>query len=191
MVRAALSLFLLALPVQAQDDPAAKKAADEFKAKAKESKSLPEKAKLILDLAELKPRDKDAAKASAAPPPPKPRPEGKDGLLFTVRARFDGKGPNRGTSRDRVELTADEWKSFLPKEKAEVGQSWPVPEATITVLLKDGGKRVLEVGGTVGGTDDKQRYARVVDKGRSDVFVLSEADTARFIRDRAVYVPKK
>lgn len=65
------------------------------------------------------------------------------------------------------------------------------PEATVTVALKDGSKRVLEVGGVVGGTGDKQRYARVVDKGRSDVFVLSAADTARVTRDRAAYVPKK
>jgi hypothetical protein len=49
--------------VSAQDDPAAKKAADEFKAKVKESKSYPEKARLILDLAEVKPRDKAYAKA--------------------------------------------------------------------------------------------------------------------------------
>jgi hypothetical protein len=43
----------------------------------------------------------------------------------------------------------------------------------------------------VGGTDNKQRYARVVDPARSDVFVLSAADTARLMRDRAVYVQKK
>ncbi len=65
------------------------------------------------------------------------------------------------------------------------------PEVTIAVTTKDGPRRVLEIGGPVGGTDDKQRYARVVDKGRSDVFVLSAADTARFTRDRAVYVQKK
>ncbi len=65
------------------------------------------------------------------------------------------------------------------------------PEATIAVTLKDGSKRVLAVGGVVGGTGDKQRYARVVDPTRSDVFVLSAADTARFTRDRAVFVPKK
>jgi hypothetical protein len=65
------------------------------------------------------------------------------------------------------------------------------PDATITVTFKDGSKKVLAIGGTVGGTDDKQRYARIVDAARSDVFVLSAADTARFTRDRAVFVPKK
>jgi hypothetical protein len=65
------------------------------------------------------------------------------------------------------------------------------PEAVISVALRDGGTRVLAVGGPVGGTDNKQRYARVVDKGRSDVFILSAADTARFTRDRAAYVQKK
>jgi hypothetical protein len=63
LVRAALSFFLFALPVSAQDDPAAKKAADDFKAKIKDTKSFPEKAKLIFDLAELQPRDKAYAKA--------------------------------------------------------------------------------------------------------------------------------
>ena len=65
------------------------------------------------------------------------------------------------------------------------------PEATIIVTLMDGTTRVLAVGGAVGGTGDKQRYARVVDKGRTDVFVLSAADTERFTRDRAVYMQKK
>jgi hypothetical protein len=64
------------------------------------------------------------------------------------------------------------------------------PEVKVTVLTKDG-VRVLEVGGVVGGTDGKQRYARVVDKGRSDVFVLSAADTERLTRDRATFVQKK
>lgn len=65
------------------------------------------------------------------------------------------------------------------------------PEATLAVTFKDGSKRVLAVGGVVGGTGDKQRYARVVDAARTDVFVLSAADTARLTRDRAVYVQKK
>ncbi len=65
------------------------------------------------------------------------------------------------------------------------------PEVALTVTFKDGSKRVLEVGGVVGGTNDKQRYARVVDKNRTDVFVLSAADTARLTRDRATYIQKK
>ncbi len=65
------------------------------------------------------------------------------------------------------------------------------PEAQITVFFKDGSKRVLAVGGAVGGTDGKQRYARVVDPARTEVFVLSAADSARFLRDRAVFVPRK
>ena len=64
------------------------------------------------------------------------------------------------------------------------------PEVTLTVTLKDGSKRVLAVGGGVG-ADTRQRYARVADAARSDVFVLSAADTARLTRDRGVYVQKK
>jgi hypothetical protein len=65
------------------------------------------------------------------------------------------------------------------------------PEVTIAVTFKDGSKRVLAVGGVVGGTGEKQRYARVVDPARTDVFVLSAADTERFTRGRGVYVQKK
>ena len=64
------------------------------------------------------------------------------------------------------------------------------PEATLTVVSA-GTKHVLEVGGVVGGTNGKQRYARVVDKGRSDVFILAPNDTTRLIRPRADYRMKK
>jgi hypothetical protein len=64
------------------------------------------------------------------------------------------------------------------------------PEVTLTVTA-GAARRVLEIGGTVGGTDGKQRYARVVDKDRSDVFVLTPADTTRLTRDRAAYLMKK
>ncbi len=65
------------------------------------------------------------------------------------------------------------------------------PEVTLTATQQGGAKRVLEIGGTVGGTDGKQRYARVFDKDRTDVFILSEADTMRLTRDRAAYLMKK
>lgn len=45
------------------------------------------------------------------------------------------------------------------------------------------GKRVLQVGLQVG--DSKRYYAHVVDDKRNDVFVLSEADAARIVRDLA------
>jgi hypothetical protein len=64
------------------------------------------------------------------------------------------------------------------------------PEITLTVMAGPT-KRVLEIGGTVGGTDGKQRYARVADKDRTDVFVLTEADTTRLTRDRGAYLVKK
>jgi len=65
------------------------------------------------------------------------------------------------------------------------------PEATITVTGRMGEKGVLEIGGIVGGTDGKQRYARIDDKDRTEVFVLSAADTARLTRERALYTLKK
>jgi hypothetical protein len=65
------------------------------------------------------------------------------------------------------------------------------PEEKITVISQGGMKKVLEIGAVVGGTDGKQRYARVLDKDRTDVFVLTAADTTRLTRDRAIYVLKK
>jgi hypothetical protein len=65
------------------------------------------------------------------------------------------------------------------------------PEARLTVVAPGVPKRVLEIGATVGGTEGKQRYARVVDKERSDVFVLTAEDTLRLMRDRSAYSLKK
>jgi hypothetical protein len=65
------------------------------------------------------------------------------------------------------------------------------PEEVITVTAQNGQKQVLQIGGVVGGTDGKQRYARLADPSRTDVFVLSAADTLRLTRDRAEYGLKK
>jgi len=64
------------------------------------------------------------------------------------------------------------------------------PEYLLTVMSA-GTRHTLEIGGVVGGTDGKERYACVTDKNRSDVFVLSAADTARFTHDRTAFVKKK
>ena len=64
------------------------------------------------------------------------------------------------------------------------------PERTLTVASAPGA-RVLEIGAAVGGTDGKQRYARVAEKDRTDVFILSPADTTRLMRDRGAYLLKK
>ncbi len=65
------------------------------------------------------------------------------------------------------------------------------PVLSIEIRTRDG-KRTLEIGRTEG--DSKRYYARVPDKGRSDVFLISEADGARLVRDLAAFtekVPKK
>ena len=65
------------------------------------------------------------------------------------------------------------------------------PEVVITVTQRDGMKKVLHLGGAVGGVEGKQVYAKVADPTRTDVFVLGEADTARMTRERAAYLEKK
>ena len=65
------------------------------------------------------------------------------------------------------------------------------PEATLTITSA-GAKHVLEIGGTVGGSDGKQRYASGRGQDRSDVFVLS-ADRTRALHSRphCLYLMKK
>jgi hypothetical protein len=58
------------------------------------------------------------------------------------------------------------------------------PELVLEVATRTG-KRTLQIGAVVGGT--KQRYARVPDPDRSDVFVLEEADVAKIMRDAAAF----
>jgi hypothetical protein len=85
----------------------------------------------VIAAEKLAPRD-----AEAVAPPARPRPAAKDGRLFTVRSRFDDKGTNRGTSRDLVELTREEWGAFLPPDGARLGQRWTVAAATSEKLLR-------------------------------------------------------
>src|SRR5262249_41244734 len=47
------------------------------------------------------------------------------------------------------------------------------------------GKRVLELGRPEG--ESRRRYARVPDKNRPGVFVISDADAERLVRDRAAF----
>jgi hypothetical protein len=83
----------------------------------------------------LKPRDPAAARAGAARPAPPVSARTPNGMLLHVWTRGDT-GPNRGTSHDRVELTAAEWSALVPAGKARVGASWPVPAKQLDKLLR-------------------------------------------------------
>lgn len=61
------------------------------------------------------------------------------------------------------------------------------PSRVIVIGQPNGESKTLHLGGEVGGTNGKQVYAKVADPTRTDVFVLSEADTAKLVRDRAGY----
>jgi hypothetical protein len=84
--------------------------------------------KKIVEERRLRDRDLAAVKASTAPPPSPVRPRTEDGLLLHFWTRFDGRGANRGVSQDRVELTAAEWRTFVPAADSRPGTSWAVPE---------------------------------------------------------------
>jgi len=57
----------------------------------------------------------------------------------------------------------------------------------IDVQTRDG-KRTVQIGRTEG--ESKRYYARVPAKDRSDVFVISEADGARIVRDLSAFTEK-
>jgi hypothetical protein len=64
------------------------------------------------------------------------------------------------------------------------------PSRVIVVTQQTGEAKTLHLGGEVGGTNGKQVYAKVDDPARTDVFVLSEADTAKLTRDKSGYGKK-
>jgi hypothetical protein len=91
--------------------------------------------KIIADQ-KLKPRSEEAIRASAAKERDlKPKTEG--GRFVHVWARLDT-GANRGLSNDHVELTAAEWKAFLPPADAKPGTSWQIPEKVAHKLFQYG-----------------------------------------------------
>ncbi|HTU17742.1 MAG TPA: hypothetical protein VMG10_06725 [Gemmataceae bacterium] len=91
--------------------------------------------KIIADL-KLKPRSEEAIRASAAEVA-EAKPKTKDGRLIHIWTRVDT-GKNRGLSNDRVELTAAEWKAFLPPADANPGASWEIPEKIVHKLYQYG-----------------------------------------------------
>ena len=61
------------------------------------------------------------------------------------------------------------------------------PQRTITVTQAGGVTKTLQIGLPEGGSDGKRVYARPDEKDRTDVVVLSDADTEKLLRDRAGY----
>ena len=59
------------------------------------------------------------------------------------------------------------------------------PPERVIVVTQRGLVKTIHLGRAEGGSAGKRFYARVVETGRTDVFVLSEADTAKLTRDRA------
>jgi hypothetical protein len=62
------------------------------------------------------------------------------------------------------------------------------PQLTVEVRTRTGGKRTLQIGGKEG--ESNRRYAKLADANRTDVFVISEADAAKVVRELAGFVEK-
>jgi hypothetical protein len=65
------------------------------------------------------------------------------------------------------------------------------PQRIVTITQQGGLTKTLYLGREEGGSGGKRVYARVDEKGRTDVFVLSEADTRKLTKDRAGFVGGK
>ena len=63
------------------------------------------------------------------------------------------------------------------------------PALTVDVKTRAGMKRTVQIGTREG--DSKRYYARVTEGNRSDVFVLSEADAAKLVRDVGAFAEEK
>jgi len=90
----------------------------------------------IIEEQKLGPRSEEAIRASAdKPADAKPKNEG--GRFIHIWTRLDT-GGNQGLSNDRVELTAAQWKAFLPPVEAKPGTSWDIPEEIAHKLYQYG-----------------------------------------------------
>jgi hypothetical protein len=98
----------------------------------------------ILTEQKLQPRSQEAIRASIAKPTgaltPKPSLETssrESGRIVHIWTRLDT-GANRGLSKDRVELTAEQCKAFLPPVGTKPGASWEIPKEIAYKLFQYG-----------------------------------------------------
>lgn len=90
-------------------------------------------------VAEQKPKPRDAkAIETVADAAPEEKTKSKEGRFVHIWARIENKGDNRGVSNDRVELTAEELKAFLPPANARPGASWPISDKIAAKLFQYG-----------------------------------------------------
>jgi hypothetical protein len=91
--------------------------------------------KQFIEKEQLEPRRPEAVRASAASRKAV-RPRTAKGLVLHVRTKNEGPRANYGVSEDWVELTAKEWKTFLPAPEVRAGDSRQVPEEVVDKLFQ-------------------------------------------------------
>lgn len=80
-------------------------------------------------------RQAEAVRASTAPKRTVRQPK-KDGLVLHVRTRYTEHRTNYGVSQDWAELSAEEWKAFVPAADVRAGGSWEVPGKVADKLFR-------------------------------------------------------
>jgi hypothetical protein len=93
--------------------------------------------KKIVEEQKVKPRDDEAIRASAAAAR-ETKAKTKEGRFIHIWTRVDLKSDNRGVSNDRVELTAEELKAFVPPAEARAGTSWKIADKIAVKLFQYG-----------------------------------------------------
>ncbi|HEY7327134.1 MAG TPA: hypothetical protein VH592_05830 [Gemmataceae bacterium] len=81
-------------------------------------------------------RSEEAIETSVAKPADA-KPKSESGRVIHIWTSLDS-GGNRGLSNDRVELTAPQWKAFLPPTGAKAGTSWDIPDEIASKLFQYG-----------------------------------------------------
>lgn len=89
----------------------------------------------IIDKEKLTPRNPEAVSASAVPRKPV-SPETEGGVVLHVRTKNEGPRARYGVSEDWVQLSAAEWKAFLPEKAAKAGDSRQVPDKVADKLFQ-------------------------------------------------------
>lgn len=84
---------------------------------------------------------------------------------------------------------------FIADEKADPKlYGLEKPERVIVLTQRGPGgvvTKTLQIGREEGGSGGKRVYARVLEPGRSDVFIIGEADAAKLLREKGAFVEKK
>ncbi len=90
----------------------------------------------VIQREKLTPRSAEAIKATASPMHTGIQNPEREGLLLHVMTRLEERRAHYGVSEDWVELSASEWRHFLPGPRTGLGDSWKVPDEVARKIVQ-------------------------------------------------------